>query len=235
MDIQSDTSELLPGELREAEVVIAENWLTQKPDQSASLITLISTLIVVFGSQVYWGNLLGIAFLMPASHQSIFMGHEFWRAWTTLLVHADQKHLIGNLFLFYILGFFLNGYFGVFVFPFMAFVLGGFINFVVLWDMPQFSNLIGLSGVVFWMGGVWLTLYFLLERRKSIVQRILRTVGVSLVLFMPSEAFDPNISYKAHFVGFLFGIIFGLFFFFYKRSEFYAVEVNQVIIESYHR
>jgi rhomboid protease GluP len=221
-----------PSELTKEQIVIAENWLTRKPDQWASLIALISTLIVTIGSLVYWNNFFDLAILMPASHESIFVKYEFWRVWSTLLVHADQKHLISNLFLFYILGYFLSGYFGLVVFPIAALAFGGLTNLIVLWGMQTLTTLIGLSGVVFWMGGTWLALYFLIERRKAIWQRLLRTLGVALVLFMPSEAFDPSISYKTHFVGFILGILFGFFYNYSHFTLFRSAEFNRIVTES---
>lgn len=218
---------------QEQPATIAENWLTQKPDVSAGLIALLATLFVALGSIFYWQNLFDISDFMTASRQGIYIHHEYWRAWTTLVVHADQKHLLGNLFLFFILGFFLSGYFGLIVFPFMAFLLGGLTNLLVLWGMPELHTLVGLSGVVFWMGGAWLTLYFLIERRKSLLQRALRTIGVGLVLFMPSEAFDPTISYQTHFVGFLSGVVFAILFFYLNFSLFRNAEINRVVLEEF--
>jgi membrane associated rhomboid family serine protease len=81
------------------------------------------------------------------------------------------------------------------------------------------------------MGGVWLILYFLIERRKTLFQRALRAIGVGLALFMPAEAFDPKISYQTHLVGFLFGIIFGLGYYMWKRKEFLAAEVTETVFE----
>lgn len=168
---------------------------------------------------------------MTASHDMIFKDHQWWRAWTTLFAHADEKHLLSNVFLFSILGYFLNGYFGVLIFPIMAFLFGGLTNLIVLHSAPAEMQLIGVSGVVFWMGGAWLALYFALERRKSLLQRSLRAVGVGLLLFMPAEAFDPSISYKTHFVGFVLGVLFGFFYFLIRRSYFRSAEIYEELAD----
>lgn len=231
--INKELEEELPMELATADtngqVTFTENWLTRKPHESASLITLISTLIVILGSLVYWDNFLDLADLMPASHESIFVKHEYWRAWSTLFVHADQKHLLGNLFLFFIFGYFLSGYFSLVVFPVAAIVMGGLANLMVVWGMPSFSTLIGISGVVFWMGGAWLILYFLIDHRKTIWQRLIRSVGVALVLFMPSETFDPSISYKTHLIGFALGILFGVLYYIFNFKLFRSAEVDRIV------
>lgn len=208
---------------------VEENWLTRPPDTGALFTTLITTGTVIFMSLLYWNDVLNLAEYFIVSRENIFSHHEYWRLWTSLFIHADPKHLLSNLFLFFILGYFLSGYFNLTVFPVMAFVLGGLTNFIVLMNMPENSNLLGLSGVVFWMGGVWLTLYFFIEHRKGLLQKISRTIGIALILFMPSEAFDPHISYLAHAWGFLFGIIFGTFFFIYNRKMFRSAELRRLI------
>jgi rhomboid protease GluP len=211
---------------------ISENWLTRKPNRHALLIAILSVFIVVLGSFLYWDNVFDLAVLMPANAQTVFSGHQFWRAWTSVFVHGDLSHLLSNLFLFSILGFFLSGYFGLTLFPLGAFFVGGITNLIVLWKMPAAVNLIGLSGVVFWMGGAWLALYFLIETRRSKWQKAIRSIGVGLVLFMPSEAFDPNVSYNAHFVGFALGVISGVLYYFRNRSQIRSAEFFHLVVDS---
>jgi rhomboid protease GluP len=206
--------------------LVDENWLTRKPDPAAPLLTILSLAIVVLVSIFYWTDLFGLAGYLEASPEKVFKDHQYWRLWSTFLIHADQRHLFGNLFLFAIFGFFLSGYFSLWVFPVMAFLMGGLTNFIVLSKMGTNSTLLGLSGVVFWMGAAWLTLYFLIEHRKKIFQRIIRTLGVSLVLFMPSEALDPHVSYLSHGWGFLLGIIFATLFYIYNRQVFKGAEIS---------
>src|SRR5690606_26204612 len=107
---------------------------------------------------------------------------EYWKLWTTLFVHADIGHALSNAFLFFILGFFLYGYYGIRVFPLAALFWGGITNLFVLLQYESDIHLIGASGVVYWMGGFWLTLYFLLNRKLSLFPRALRTIGVGLIL-----------------------------------------------------
>lgn len=211
--------------------VIRETWLSRKPHSSASIVAAMMTLLLALGSLFYLQNMGNLAAWMPASHQLVFDQHQFWRLWTTLLAHADEKHLLSNSFMFFILGYFLNGYFHFFVFPLMALFIGGLANLIVLWGMPAPVHLIGASGVVFWMGGTWLTLYFLLDRKRSFYQRSLRTIGVAVLLFVPAEAFDPNISYRTHFVGFALGLAFGLIYYLANRRKFLAAEVRELVVD----
>lgn len=211
--------------------VVRQTWLSRKPNSSAQLVTTISLLFLILASVAQWRDLLGWGSLWPASAQSVFEWGQYWRLWTTVLTHADMGHLVANSLLFYILGYFLYGYFGGFVFPLSAFAMGGLTNALVLSTYPSETQLIGASGVVSWMGGVWLILYLFLNTQISWMQRSLRAIGVALVLFAPSEAFDPKISYRTHLVGFALGLIFGLFYYLYRRHEFKSAEVIETIVD----
>ena len=94
--------------------------------------------------------------------------------------------------------------------------------------MPPGSELLGVSGVVYWMGAVWLTLYFLLETRDRLSKRFIKTIGIALVLFVP-ETYHQDVSYLSHFIGFVFGILFALAYFQLHRKEFKDAEVVELI------
>jgi len=208
-------------------LILRETLLSRRPDPLSPLAMSLATLFVVFLSILAWTDFLGADLLMKASGANVFGGHQYWRAWTTLFVHGDGKHLLSNSFLFFILGIFLTGYFGIFRVLISALFFGGVINLFVLSSMPKDVHLIGLSGVVFWMGGAWLILYFLLDRQRTVLHRFLRAMGVGLLLFMPAEAFDPSISYKAHFVGFALGIFAGLLFFVMNKQTLRKAEIYE--------
>jgi rhomboid protease GluP len=213
------------------ETIIRQTWLTRRPSLWAEKVSVLVSLLIVIGSVVYWQDWGGSTSLMAASFENVFGAHEYWRAWSTLLVHADPKHLLSNLFLFFILSSFLVGYFGFFVFPVTAFFFGGITNLIVLKQMPKNIHLIGASGIVFWMGGAWLTLYFLLDTQRTISQRALRAVGVALILFVPAEAFDPQISYLSHLVGFSLGVLWAVIYYFWNREKFLASEIKEIVQE----
>lgn len=202
------------------EYKVTSTWLSRAPAQSAFLIAALTTLLLAFGGIAYGQDFFQAKSWMSATGEAVFSEGAYWRSWTALFAHADQKHLLSNSFLFFILGSFLTAYFGTFVFPLMAFFFGGITNILVISMMPPEVRLLGASGVVFWLGGVWLTLYFLLDQKHSLYQRALRTFGVALVLFFPAEAFDPQTSYSAHFIGFILGILFALFYYRQNRRLF---------------
>ena len=211
--------------------MITATWLTRKPSASAWFIAVWSTFFLFLGSVMYWTDTLHAAAWMPASHLDIFTQKQIWKLWTTLFAHADFGHLISNSLLFVVFGYFLSGYFGAWVFPTLAIAVGGLVNLAVLSQYYGDVRLIGMSSVVYWMGGTWLVLYLLLDQQRTLTQRILRSVGVSLAVFMPSSAFDPQISYGAHLVGFVFGVISGGIYYYFHRRRFQEAVVKVDIPE----
>ncbi len=166
---------------------------------------------------------------MPASALTVLKHHEYWRLWTALFAHGDLAHILGNLFLFVPFAYFLSRYFSLWLFPAIGFLLGGLINYIVIYNLPYpETTIIGVSGVVYWMGAVWMTLSFFIDRRETLIQRWLRVTGVSIVLFFPTT-FLPEVSYLSHFLGYVFGVITGILVYFVYRKRFISAEVVEEI------
>ncbi|WP_413582568.1 rhomboid family intramembrane serine protease [Bdellovibrio sp. HCB288] len=199
---------------------VRATWLSHRPSPLAGFISALTVLILVIGAIGYWDGFAGADQWMPASGQNVFEKKQYWRLWTALISHADIGHLLSNMILFFVLGYLLVGFFGLWMFPTAALFFGGIINYIVLKGYPPGVNLLGASGVVYWTGGVWLALYCLLDEKRSRLHRGIRAVGVGLGVFMPTSAFDPQVSYSAHFTGFVLGIGFALVYYFLRRKEF---------------
>lgn len=204
------------------------NWLTLKPHPQAWTVAAVSLFALLIANFLFWRNDFNLEDLMMAVPQNVFEKHEYWRLWTALFAHADIAHLLSNSMLFSIFAYSLFGHFGSFVFPGAALFFGGLINYIVLKDMLPTAQLLGISGVVYWMGAVWLTLYFLLETREQASKRLVKTVGISLLLFIP-ETYHRDVSYLSHFTGFVFGIIFALIYYRWRRDSFKKAEVAELI------
>lgn len=209
---------------------IRETWLTRAP-RGGEVISGFSVLLLALGSLAYWDGIAGADRWMAASGESVFGRGEWWRLWTTLFAHADLGHLLSNSLLFFVLGALLAGHFGAFVFPVASFVLGGVVNAMILKTYDPAVRLIGASGVVFLMGGIWLTLYLLIHRERTFGQRALRSLGVALALFMPTQAFDPSVSYRTHALGFAAGVAFALLYFLRNKSFFRSAEIVETVVE----
>jgi rhomboid protease GluP len=204
------------------------NWLTQKPNAQAWTVAGLSIIVLLIANFLFWRNDFNLENLMMAVPQNVFEGHEYWRLWTALFAHADIAHLLSNSMLFSIFAYSLFGHFGSFVFPGAALIFGGLINYIVLKEMPPSAELLGISGVVYWMGAVWLTLYFLLETRERTSKRLIKTVGIALMLFIP-ETYHRDVSYLSHFTGFAFGMVFALLYYWSRRETFQKAEVTELV------
>ncbi len=162
--------------------------------------------------------------LLPVSRISVFEEHQWWRPWTACFAHADVGHLVSNLFLFVIFARFLGGHFGFWLFPFWIFFLGGLANLVVLPSYEPEVRVLGASGVVNVLGGVWLSLYFFISRQYRFAGRALRTIGVGLLLFAPQE-FRPQVAERVHMAGLFWGLAFGAIWFQVFKKEIRSFEV----------
>jgi rhomboid protease GluP len=209
---------------------IRENWLSRKPNEQAWPVAILSTAFLLVACAVYFRDLGGAREWMPASSAQVFQEIQLWRAWTTLFAHADFGHLIANMFLFSPLAYFLSGYFGWVLFPLLGILCGGLVNFVVLATLPAETRLIGISGVVYWMGSAWLTLSFLINRREKLRRRMGSALFLCLMLFVP-EALKPEVSHLSHFVGWVFGLFVGLAWYFLHRRKFALAERTEYMIE----
>lgn len=212
------------------QVVIKENWFTHPPRYRAKNFTIFMSIVLFALGAYYIRNIFGLQTWMAASFDSVFIRQEYWRLWTTLFAHADFGHLLNNALLFIPLSYLLYAYFGFWFFPVAGLFIGGLTNAYVLTTMDPQTQLVGISGVVYWMGGAWFTLFLLIDRRKSVKHRVANILFLMLMLFIP-ENYWPHISYMAHFVGFVFGILsaLGLYALLYKRIK--QAEVIEYIFE----
>lgn len=158
-----------------------------------------------------------------ANADLVFNQKQYWRLFTTTLLHADLNHLAHNSFFFIGLSYLLHSYFGFWVFPILSLTTGGLINLMTLHYYPPLVYLVGISGVIYFMASFWLTLYLLIERRQKIIKRFIHAMGISLIFFFP-QVFSPETSYLAHGIGFLIGIPIGILYFFINFRKIRASE-----------
>ncbi|MBI3557311.1 MAG: rhomboid family intramembrane serine protease [Deltaproteobacteria bacterium] len=203
---------------------IKKTYLSTRPSARAFWVALWSAMLLALVSLIYWDDVPGLASFLPATRAQIFTRHEYWRLLTTVAVHADFKHLGSNLVLFGILSFILNAYFGLWIFPLLTLLLSSATNFVALLTYSADVTLIGASGAVYVMAGFWLAMYMGIERGHSVANRLIRCVGFTLILLIP-EAFEPVVSYRTHAIGFGFGVLAAIPYYFWNRARFRMAEV----------
>jgi rhomboid protease GluP len=209
---------------------IKENWLTKEPTREGLSPTLYLMSLLLLASFIYLNDLFNAQGWMSASGEKVFHTNQWWRLWSTIFAHGDLTHILSNLFLFFPFSYFLIGYFGPYFFPLVGFFIGGLINLIVIQTMPEHIGLIGVSGVVYWMGGAWITLSWMIDRREDLTRRLVKAGGVSLILFVP-ESFKPEISYLSHFLGYFFGVISAVIYYHFNKEKFLASEVSEQICE----
>ncbi len=203
--------------------VITENWFTRPPRDYLLSPTLVFSIGLLLLSWMYFSNFLQAQYWMIASGQKVFIDGQWWRAWTTLFAHADVAHILSNALLFVPLVYLLTAYFDLLLFPWLGLFWGGITNLIVLKSMPLSGSLVGISGVVYWMGAVWLTLFFLIDRRKNAKARFANILFLGLMIFMP-ETYQPQVSYLCHLIGFVIGIVSALLYYWWNKKRILAAE-----------
>lgn len=132
-------------------------------------------------------------------------GGEYWRALTALFTHADEGHLASNLLPLMFFGWLLYGYFGPLFFPVLPIALGIASNVITTSLYHPDVALVGASGMVYAMMGLWLMLYWRFDRGRPWAERTLRMAGFILMMVVP-QGTDPQTSVLAHASGFLLGL-----------------------------
>jgi rhomboid protease GluP len=196
---------------------VKRTLLSRAPASKSNRWPVAVLLVFMLVSALFWRGGT-VSDLLSASREQIFSQHQYWRLLTTIGAHEDLVHFGSNALLFFIFGYLLNGYFGALAFPVLSLIFGVIINLIVLYLYPEHSVLIGASGVVYWMAGFWITLYGFVERSHSVAIRLLRMMGVALILLVPQE-FQIHVSYLAHAVGFALGVFAGSVYFVLSRKE----------------
>jgi rhomboid protease GluP len=211
----------------ETRIVLKETYLSRKPRGRSFDFSLLLLAILTLATFAYLNGIVGADQWMAASWNRAVTHHEYWRVFTTLFAHADLGHLLANAFLFLPFSYFLSGYYPRWFFPGLGFLLCGLLNFVVLATMPPSVSLVGVSGVVYWMGAAWLTLYLLIERRDPPRRRFGKAIIVTAALFLP-DTVKPEVSYLSHYLGFIAGTLSGFGFYFLRRAEIRAEDRFEV-------
>ena len=201
--------------------------LSRRPHRLSFIVAMGVVLVVGAVTMLNWSGEWGSPDLLSANRRLIFGDGEYWRVVTAVLIHKDMGHYLSNMLLLFILGYFIYGYFGFWAHPVTTFSGACFVNLLAISSYSEKVFLLGASGWVFLLGGFWLTLYFFIQRQYGWRMRIVRVVGVGLMLFFPS-AFAPEVSYRTHYIGLVVGVFLGIFYFFLNRKGIRNFERYQV-------
>lgn len=207
---------------------LKSTYLT-KPHFSYGLLGSLSflALCVVF-STFYWHHPLGTKLL--AKGESVFIYGELYRLFTTQFIHGDLNHLLSNSVMLFILSYYVINFYGIKLFYSYTLLYGALINGITLMNMELQTGLLGASGVVYFLWGFWLSLYFFIDKRVNLNRRMMKIVAISLMMLIPSS-FDPQVSYMAHFVGLMVGIFAGVIHFLMNKENIRSFESYKIIVE----
>ncbi|MBG09442.1 MAG: hypothetical protein CME68_11840 [Halobacteriovoraceae bacterium] len=202
---------------------LKKNYLSKIQYPYGWQVSLLFIFVITIFSNIYWQTFFDFNIHLEASHKEVLLKNKYWKAWTTTLIHSDVTHLLSNTSMLLFWGFMSTSYYGPLFYPFISFFMNGFLTILVLKLYPENTILLGSSGLVFFLGGHWITLYIFIDRKVSLPKRIFKAFGVALILFFPST-FSPSTSYLAHYVGLIGGFICGILHYFYKKNKFRAHE-----------
>ncbi len=207
---------------------LKSTYLTQSHFSEGLLGALSFLAICIAMSTYYWFSPMGEYLL--AKPQLVFGDGQFYRLFTTQFIHGDLNHLLSNSMMLVILSFYVVNFYGLKTFYLYTIFCGALINGLTLLYMKSYVGLLGASGVVYFLWGFWLILYFLIERGVSYNRRVMKIVAISLMMLVPSS-FDPQTSYLAHFIGLVTGVLAGLIHYFLNRKKILSFIRYKYILE----
>ncbi|HRK08193.1 MAG TPA: rhomboid family intramembrane serine protease [Pseudobdellovibrionaceae bacterium] len=208
---------------------LVETWLSRDrrklEDETHLAILSTALLAILISATSLWAwqsdaRLSSMAMIRDA----VMEQGEWWRLWSMMLVHADVAHWASNLPLMILFGYWLTQYFGWRLFPLTAFIVAGLAHALVLPSYSGEAQVIGASGLVYLMGGTWLSLQFFIQRQFRMGGRLLRVLGVMALLFLPQE-YRPHVAERVHMAGLASGLALGTIWFLVFRKKFRAAEV----------
>lgn len=203
-----------PNEKKESKMI--KTLLSQRPQFQGVLIGLGLVLVCCLMSLWSWENSSLFQDLV-ASRESVFQNKELYRLISSLFLHGDLGHLLSNSYMLFVLSWLIFGTLtwtasGTILLLFLFVFSGAGVSGLTLLSYSPQVRLLGISGLVYFMAGFWFINYMMIDRRRSFSSRLVRTVGVCLVILFPST-FEEEVSYGAHFHGFWVGLMVGFAFF----------------------
>jgi rhomboid protease GluP len=207
---------------------ITATLLSQKPRIQGFWIAGILIFLCALFSLPAWRN-QSVMDALIASRESVFQKHEGQRLFSALFVHGDMGHLLSNAYMLFFLSIFVFGNLalsirGAFQLLGVLLIGGALANALTLLSYKPQVGLLGISGFVYLLAGYWFVNYLLIDRRRSFGARLVRVIGVCLVILFPTT-FEPQVSYLCHLHGFWLGLVFGSLGFFMFKGKIRSFEV----------
>lgn len=143
--------------------------------------------------------------LFVATQRNVFQAGEWWRLITSPFVHADFIHLLSNSMLFLVFATLLNNYFGRWAFPVLSVLGAAATEAIALLTYDPEVRLVGASGMVYLMAGMWLVYFAKNSSYLKLSHRLMRIAAFVLVVLLPTTI-EAHVSYRSHGIGFGLGV-----------------------------
>ena len=202
------------------------NFLTQSHFKGGKGVSLVSVLSCFLFSYLNWSEVIDTT----ANGAVLQDSNQWWRLFTTTFVHSDIEHFLSNSLMLFILTYFTYSFYGFGMAISCSYVMGAVINALTLLFYQDNTTLVGVSGVIYYQWGFWLTLFCFLQRQYSLIGRFLRVGAIFFILLIPTT-YKPQTSYLAHYLGFLLGVGVGGFYFLIRRRRLFQYERWEWIME----
>jgi rhomboid protease GluP len=203
---------------------VRETLLSRKPRKWSLEVAALSLAAMQAASLLAWRAGAALLPSLAATPEGVFGAHQYWRLLTAVAVHADVMHFVSNAPFVAFFAYLLFGTFGFRVFPLLGLAMAALTNYFALLTYPPGVELIGASGLVYWMAGFWLSMYLLVERSVNPGKRVLRAVCLGLLVLAPST-FEADVSYQTHAIGLALGVASALVYFRLHRRSIRSAEV----------
>ena len=148
-----------------------------------------------------------------------FYFHEYYRLLSSLFLHGDIQHLVGNMLFFFFLGEIVERELGsrkYLLLYFLSGICGSILSMAYSSYLKTFTDSIGASGAIFGVVGglLWIVL-----RNKGKVESISLGKILFLVIFsLYSGLISTNVDNAAHFGGFIAGLLLAIALYHKKRK-----------------
>lgn len=205
---------------------LVRNFLNRKQTNHGVVITLTTLAICFLMSNLYWHTPMND--FLAASPERVLTNNEYWRLFTSSFIHGDLEHLLSNSFMLTLMGYFVSSQYGIKIFPILSFLMGIAINGIVISTFETDIKLVGASGIVYFLWGYWLVLYLFIQRHIPLHRRLMKIFAIGIFILAPSS-YRANVSYLAHGVGLLLGIISGFIYYGIYHKKIRAFEIWEEI------
>jgi rhomboid protease GluP len=196
------------------------HFLSKPNHGSGVLVSVIYLSLCLVLSFWHWDH-EGLSNILVAKGHLAITGGEYYRLFTTTYVHGSFAHLLANSTSLAFLLYFVSQYYGASVALGHTFLAGALINFLTLKTMNPEIGLVGASGVVYFLWGFWLTLYLFIDRTVTVSRRFMKITAITILMLVPSTL-EPGVSYMAHFLGLVCGILWAAGYFVLYRKKLQA-------------